>query len=275
MSAWANGTGRRPRRRRPRPRPPRAAPRSTTSGSSVGGRRQGGDVEATTEHARGREHAARVVGQEFDPAADGRADVAGECRVRHQGSHDRTDDGLGIRLGSRGRGTSENGRLAGGTAGVLAARATRGGRSRQGPLDLGAPKHRALLALLLLEPGPRRLGRPADRPALARRAARRRDLDPPGLRLEPAAGARARIAPPGAPATILVTRPPGYVARHRAGTGRCGPLRAQRDLRDRSARARPARRRRGLPRRRARAVARPAARRRRRTSRGPSPSANA
>jgi DNA-binding SARP family transcriptional activator/tetratricopeptide (TPR) repeat protein len=82
--------------------------------------------------------------------------------------------------------------------------------SEQGPLDLGAPKHRALLALLLLEPG--------------RVVSVDRLMDQLWHGEPPAAATSTlqayvsnlrRVLEPnrtaGAPATVLVTRPPGYV----------------------------------------------------------------
>ena len=184
----------------------------TTARSSLGRRRERRDVEPATEDAGRREHAPGVFCEQLHPAADGRADVAGKLRIRHRTR--RYGHRLGIRLGRKGP-TSENGRLVRGTSGVLAARAARGhvragsGRARRAQTSGAA-------GALAARAGPRRLRRPAHRPALARRAAGRRDLDPPGVRLEPAPGPgtephrRARRRPcssPARPVTCSTSRP--------------------------------------------------------------------
>ena len=81
---------------------------------------------------------------------------------------------------------------------------------RPGPVDLGAPKHRALLALLLLEPGRVvSVDRLIDQlwhgePPAAATSTLQAYVSNLRRVLEPDRSA-------GAPATVLVTRPPGYV----------------------------------------------------------------
>ena len=175
-------------------------------GVELHGRRKWSHVEPAAEHARGREHSASVVGQQFHPAADGRADVAGEGRVRHQG--DATHGSLGFAWAeprhSARMGVLPTERLEFSLLGPLAV------AGEQGPVELGAPKHRALLALLLLEPG--------------RVVSVDRLIDQLWHGEPPAAATSTlqayvsnlrRVLEPnrtaGAPATVLVTRPPGYV----------------------------------------------------------------
>ena len=138
-------------------------------------------------------------------------------------------------------------RLVGGTSRVLAAgpagrgRRTRPGRPRraQAPRPPGVAPARA---------GSGRLGRPAHRPALARRATCRGHVDAAGVRLEPATGTRTEPERRGA--GEHPRHPSARVRpRHRARTGRCRAVRAERRICDRGPGARPARRRRRLPRR--------------------------
>ena len=75
-------------------------------------------------------------------------------------------------------------------------------------LDLGGPRPRALLAVLLLCPGEVVPTDTPGRPPLGRGAAEERPPSPPRLRLQPAQGARAGVFAFGARST---TRTPGYV----------------------------------------------------------------
>ena len=145
--------------------------------------------------------------QQLHPAADGRADVAGELRIRHRTPTLRTS--AWDSLGSEGPDQRE---WASCPRNVWNSRCSARSRSRPSWVRSSSarPKHRALLALLLLEPG--------------RVVSVDRLIDQLWHGEPPAAATSTlqayvsnlrRVLEPnrtaGAPATVLVTRPPGYV----------------------------------------------------------------